>query len=343
VPAGLIRIPMDDPADVPRDLDDVLPPGRAPGDVRAVVVKSEGNGCVNDFSRALAARAWHERVTSAVTVVSGGTEGVLSPHATLLFEDVPRSDARGDLVLGVGKTSRIAWSELGSESHARDVGDAVRAIQKDLEVEPDDVALVLVKCPLLTQDRIESVKAGGKKPRTEDPYESMAASRAASALGVAHALGELDDRQLRDGIAGDRDVWSTVASASAGGELDTCNIVMLARKPGSGGALRATNVVMGDALDATGALEAISAIRGAGGTVRQIFAKADPDPTGAIRGHRHTMLTDSDLHSTRHARAAVGGLLAGLSADPMIYVSGGAENQGPPGGGPVVVVWEPVP
>jgi cyanuric acid amidohydrolase len=51
------------------------------------------------------------------------------------------------------------------------------------------------------------------------------------------------------------------------------------------------------------------------------------------------MLTDSDFQSTRHARAAVGGLLAGLFGDPCIYVSGGAENQGPPGGGPITVVY----
>jgi cyanuric acid amidohydrolase len=51
------------------------------------------------------------------------------------------------------------------------------------------------------------------------------------------------------------------------------------------------------------------------------------------------MLTDSDLQSTRHARAAVGGLLAGLVQDTAIYVSGGAESQGPPGGGSLVIVY----
>jgi hypothetical protein len=30
----------------------------------------------------------------------------------------------------------------------------------------------------------------------------------------------------------------------------------------------------------------------------------------------------------------------GLSGDPAIYVSGGAEHQGPPGGGLVTVLWE---
>lgn len=216
MPAGLIRIPMKDPADVPTALQRVLPQGRDASCVRAIVVKSEGNGCVNDFSRALAARAWHERVPAAVTVVSGGTEGVLSPHATLLFEDDWMAEGRGDLVLGVGRTPTIKWADLGTESHARAVSHAVAAIRDGLGVASDDVAFVLIKCPLLTQDRIEQVKAAGQEPAAEEPYESMAASRAASALGAAHALGELGEQELARGLSGDRKVWSSVASASAG-------------------------------------------------------------------------------------------------------------------------------
>ena len=69
-----------------------------------------------------------------------------------------------------------------------------------------------------------------------------------------------------------------------------------------------------------------------------IFAKAEASPDGAIRGFRHTMLDDSDVGSTRHARAAVGGLIGGISGNGAVYVSGGAEHQGPPGGGVVAVI-----
>jgi cyanuric acid amidohydrolase len=69
-----------------------------------------------------------------------------------------------------------------------------------------------------------------------------------------------------------------------------------------------------------------------------VFAKAESSPDGVIRGERHTMLDDTDISATRHARAAVGGLLAGLAGTSAIYVSGGAEHQGPPGGGPVAVI-----
>ena len=50
------------------------------------------------------------------------------------------------------------------------------------------------------------------------------------------------------------------------------------------------------------------------------------------------MLDDSDIHSTRHARALVGGVLAGVIGDTMLYVSGGAEHQGPAGGAPVAII-----
>ena len=71
-----------------------------------------------------------------------------------------------------------------------------------------------------------------------------------------------------------------------------------------------------------------------------VLAKAEASPDGYVRGRRNTMLTDSDINHTRHARAVVNGLIAGIVGDPMVYVSGGAEHQGPAGGGPVAVIIE---
>ena len=69
-----------------------------------------------------------------------------------------------------------------------------------------------------------------------------------------------------------------------------------------------------------------------------MLAKAEPSHDGRLRGNRHTMLDDSDISSTRHARAFVCGALAGLVGHAEIYVSGGAEHQGPDGGGPVAII-----
>jgi cyanuric acid amidohydrolase len=48
------------------------------------------------------------------------------------------------------------------------------------------------------------------------------------------------------------------------------------------------------------------------------------------------MIDDSDISHTRHARAAVSAVIASVIGDPM--VSGGAEHQGPSGGGPVAAI-----
>lgn len=68
------------------------------------------------------------------------------------------------------------------------------------------------------------------------------------------------------------------------------------------------------------------------------LAKAEASHDGRLRGYRHTMLDDSGISSTRHARAFVCGALAGLVGHAEIYVSGGAEHQGPDGGGPVALI-----
>ena len=69
-----------------------------------------------------------------------------------------------------------------------------------------------------------------------------------------------------------------------------------------------------------------------------VLAKAEAGRSGQLRGYRHTMLDDSDISATRHARAFVCGALAGVIGHAELYVSGGAEHQGPDGGGPVAVI-----
>ena len=103
------------------------------------------------------------------------------------------------------------------------------------------------------------------------------------------------------------------------------------------------HAVMQDAIDAGAVLAALREVgacgRGADGSrIVNVLAKADPSPDGMLRGWRHTMLDDTDISATRHARAALGGIIAGLTGCPAVFVSGGAEHQGPPGGGPVAVI-----
>ena len=42
--------------------------------------------------------------------------------------------------------------------------------------------------------------------------------------------------------------------------------------------------------------------------------------------------------NARSARAVVNAAIAAITRDPLVYVSGGAEHQGPDGGGPISVI-----
>jgi cyanuric acid amidohydrolase len=74
--------------------------------------------------------------------------------------------------------------------------------------------------------------------------------------------------------------------------------------------------------------------------IRGVLVKCEPDRHGVVPGHRHTMLDDTDINAQRHIRGAVGGLVAGVMGDGRIFVSGGAEHQGPDGGGLIAVIAE---
>jgi len=74
------------------------------------------------------------------------------------------------------------------------------------------------------------------------------------------------------------------------------------------------------------------------GRIACVLVKCEPDRRGNVRGHRHTMLDDTDINAQRHIRGAVAGLVAGVIGDGRIFVSGGAEHQGPDGGGLVAII-----
>ena len=350
---------MRGPADVSAFVH-ALDDGRVdPHDIVAILGKTEGNGGVNDFTREFAhatlrrvlaercgvdERTIDERVA---IVMSGGTEGVLSPHATV-FARVSSSEPAIEkrLCIGVATTRDFLPEELGRLPQIVETERAVRVAMADAGiVDAADVHFVQIKCPLLTAERVASAAARGVTTVTDDGYASMGYSRGASALGVALALGETSAPVPADAVLADWTRASSVASTSAGIELlrDVIIVMGNALAPGD---LVIGHDVMADAVDLPAVLRAFAnagvradaAGRIAGERVINVFAKAEASPDGAIRGARHTMLDDTDISATRHARAAVGGLLAGVAGTGAIYVSGGAEHQGPPGGGPIAVI-----
>ena len=240
---------------------------------------------------------------------------MLSPHVTFIVQE---SKPTG-LLAAVGRTRMLEPHEIGTATHAQEVAASVGTMLLESRIPKNHVHLVLIKCPLLTSTKVEVIKAASKTPLTTDTYESMAKSRYASALGIAVALDELEESNLEEAVQ-NQSTWSTKASCSSGAELEDNHILIIASDPSTGN-VRALSDYMNDAIDAGAIIRIVDQVKSERGKIVQVFAKAEADPTGIIRGNRHTMNTDSDIHSTRHARAAVGGLIAGLVGDTQVYVS----------------------
>ena len=361
---GVVRIATNGPGDVSGLLGFIKSGKIDPRSILAILGKTEGNGGVNDFTREYAVSALcaalapyvdlppHRVEERIAFVMSGGTEGVLSPHFTV-FTRAGVGGCQSDgisgkrLSIGIALTRDFLPEELGRGVQIEETAKAVAAAMADAAiVDPQDVHFVQIKCPLLTSDRIEAASARGGQTVTKSAYGSMAYSRGASALGVAVALREINGEIGDEHVLRNFELFSSVASTSAGIELMHNVVIVLGNSTSSASPFEIGHAVMRDAIDAASVIDALQSVGlsgdGSGPTAgRQlvnIFAKAEASPNGTLRGFRHTMLEDTDISATRHARAAVGGLIAGLSGTGAVYVSGGAEHQGPPGGGPVAAI-----
>ncbi|MGI8613664.1 MAG: ring-opening amidohydrolase [Nocardioidaceae bacterium] len=356
------KVPIHSVADA-SELAKLIDDGELEADrVVAVIGKTEGNGGVNDYTRIIADRAFRQvladkgsrspqEVGSIPIVWSGGTDGVLSPHATI-FATLPDGAAQetGEprLTVGFAMSEQLLPEEIGRTPMIHKVADAVReAMERAGITDPSDVHYVQTKTPLLTISTIRDAKSRGQTVWTEHTHESMDLSNGVTALGVAVALGEIEMPGDED-VMHNRDLYSAVASCSSGVELDRAQVVVVGNTRGVGGRYRIGHSVMKDALDADGIW---AAIRDAGldlpqrphpsdlgGRLINVFLKCEASQDGAVRGRRNAMLDDSDVHWHRQIKSCVGGVTAAVTGDPAVFVSVSAAHQGPEGGGPVAAI-----
>ncbi|MGZ4495451.1 MAG: barbiturase [Nocardioides sp.] len=330
--------------------------------VIAVIGKTEGNGGVNDYTRIIADRAFREvlvakgsrtaeEVKGIPIVWSGGTDGVISPHATI-FATVPADRApqtdEPRLTVGFAMSEVLMPEDIGRVAMVSKVADAVRvAMERAGITDPADVHYVQTKTPLLTIHTIRDAKSRGKTVWTEHTHESMDLSNGCTALGVAVALGEIEMPTDAD-VMHDRSLFSSVASCSSGVELDQAQVVVVGNARGVGGRYRIGHSVMRDALDQDGIWESV---RDAGldlperphrtdlqGRLVNVFLKCEVSQDGTVAGRRNAMLDDSDVHWHRQIKSCVGGVTAAVTGDPAVFVSVSAAHQGPDGGGPVAAI-----
>jgi barbiturase len=329
--------------------------------VVAIIGKTEGNGGVNDYTRIIADRAFREvlvekgadaaKVKDIPIVWSGGTDGVISPHATIFAtvppEDVTPSDDKR-LSVGYAMSEVLLPEDIGRAGMITKVADAVKvAMERAGITDVADVHYVQTKTPLLTLSTIADAKSRGETVFTEDTLHSMDVSNGGTALGIAVALGEIEMPDDAD-VLKDRTLFSSVASCSSGVELDRAQVVVVGNAHGVGGRYRIGHSVMDDALDADGIWDAIRDAglelperphtSDLGDRLVNVFLKCETSSDGKVRGRRNAMLDDSDVHWHRQIKAAVGGVTAAVTGDPACFVSVSAAHQGPEGGGPVAAI-----
>ncbi|RKU40474.1 hypothetical protein DL546_000706 [Coniochaeta pulveracea] len=119
-------------------------------------------------------------------------EPQIPPDAVTIF-------SKTELSAAVGHTRTFAPHEIGTDEQARQVSATVTQLIDQIHVKPEQVNLVLIKCP--SSDKLQAIRARGKVPITADTYGSMAKSRYAAAIGIAAALGEIQECDIPDAMA----------------------------------------------------------------------------------------------------------------------------------------------
>ena len=112
----VFRLPTASPDDVSGVLRLLASGEVRAGEIRAVIGKTEGNGLVNDFTRAFAVSALQHALAGPLgctpaevaqrvaIVMSGGTEGGLSPHLLVFAAGPTDAPMRRSLAIGTAFT-----------------------------------------------------------------------------------------------------------------------------------------------------------------------------------------------------------------------------------------------
>jgi cyanuric acid amidohydrolase len=338
--------------------------------VIALVGKTEGTGLHDDSGRELADLRLRETLAARLgvhrdeipnrvsVVLSGGCYGIISPHVTVVTREWVEIDPGAApmapaLVIGRAYSEPILPEEIGRMGQIRKVAVAVRAAADEAGIaDPTEVHCVMVKGPSLSPASIREAEARGQSVVTHDlsvgVSGAMCYTNDGSALGVALALGEVPEAALSDDVVRrDWHLYSAVATTSAGGEKHHAEVLVLGNGAPSLSALRIGHGALRDPIDAEGVKDAL---RSAGlafdccpsredqARIVQVFAKLVVPGSDLVRGRRITLRDDTIAYAT--AKAVGGALVASVTGDPRVMVSGGEQNshQGPPDGSPVAAV-----
>ena len=280
---------------------------------------------------------------------SGGTDGVISPHATIFATTDAEPTDEPRLTVGFAMSEVLLPEDIGRVAMVSKVADAVKvAMERAGITDVADVHYVQTKTPLLTIHTIRDAKSRGKTVWTEHTHESMDLSNGCTALGIAVALGEIE-MPTDDDVMHDRSLYSSVASCSSGVELDQAQVVVVGNAPrrrrplpdrplGDEGRARP-----GRHLGRRSRTPASTCPSGrtpptstAGWSTCSSSARSPRTARSAAAATRCS--TTPTCTGTARSRPCVGGVTAAVTGDPAVFVSVSAAHQGPDGGGPVAAI-----
>jgi cyanuric acid amidohydrolase len=127
-------------------------------------------------------------------IMSGGTEGVMTPHMTVFSRSEVTDTSGGGapvkaLATGIAHTRAFAPEELGTMVQVRAVEAGVCAAMASAEIgDPADVHFVQIKCPLLTAESILDAERRGQRVATTSNHTRHA--RAAVSAVIASVIGD---------------------------------------------------------------------------------------------------------------------------------------------------------
>src|SRR5258706_8070644 len=344
--AAAFRFPMSAPDDVSAFIAALDQRVLAADRIVALWCKTEGNGLRNDWTRAYTDRVLRDALARrlggdaeamrdrVIILVSGGSEGVVSPHLVAITGEPTGEPARASAGPGLAYGTAAGWipaAALGTAEQARLITDLVGEAIRQGGLEPAKTRLVFVRAP-------------------SDPARLAvdARARAAGALGAAVALGEIAPDAIRDSVFGaPPELYCSRAFVVARHDGLLQQVLVLGEAPGGNPAFKIAHGVLADPIDAPGVVRILAELGLAAAPqlapadsqrVVAVIAKGDAPLSGRIRGLRHVMSIDNDVAMHRHARAAYGALLGAAIGHTACLVSGGAEHQGPPDGGFAAII-----
>ena len=358
----VFRAPMAAPDDVSQ-LRDWIDQGQLKAEeIQGIIAQTEGTGYARGYtslcmqwvlSQALgiSTDAVFERIPLMMIGLCGG---LMSPHYTIFSRrSVPapaQVPADKRLTIGIANTRQLLPEEYGRSIQVHLVAEAVKeAITVAGITDLEDVHGVEIKCPAMTPGRIQEAQDRGATVISTNLGQASSCSKAASALGIGVALGEISVDQISDGVINqDRNLYTHRGSVSAGGEQSACRILVMGNSATSVSAYRVGHGVMQDQLDTQGIHQALKTA-GLGGAppytpaqqerITQVFVNCGADAVTSVRGRRHTIHSDFLAgYAGIMAKAVANAVVASVVGDTMILASAGFEHQGAPGSNLVAAI-----